>query len=1050
MLTKEQILKYLRQLGDELDALGMSGEIPLTGGAAMCLVNEARDMTKDIDAFYEPKEVINRLAAKIAERENLSADWLNDSVKGFVGVNAPVEDFIAWKGLKVQTVSAGYPLAMKTLSARYGEKDYEDILFLMDKLSIKTEERAVKARRKENGKKPYPTYKRLWAKTERDGKPWIPLYAHMAAAANAAETLLDGWLSGGTRDILERGVDQNTAEDLLRFLAAAHDLGKATPMFQFQPGIDENLRSQVSDAGFPAPPITGKDWRRVKHATASQAILERYGIDRSVAVVLGGHHGKPPSKAGADSAARNAHAQPLGFDSEEWRAAQRKLYCYALELSGMDEAALKRVKLSAAQQMIYTGAVIMADWIASGEGDVKLPERWNIVDVDFSATPYYDFKFRFNFDASAVQSMVIDAALTSAAPGIIIIEAPMGSGKTEAALACAEIVASKTGRSGVYFGLPTQATADGIFLRFIEWVGKVSDSENPHSFFLAHGKSAYNTSYAKLRRYNVSADDESDDKTKNKSAGSVYVNDWTTGRNKGLLADFAVGTIDQLLMCALKRKHVALRHLGFANKVAIIDEVHAYDAYMDSYLYKALRWLGEYGVPVVVLSATLPPVTRQKLIESYVGKKSSEKIPTGDWFDPETAASLIPPDWAKTGAYPLITYTDAAEVKQLYPAADLKRAVKVDIERFGNTAAEVCEKLQELLADGGCAGVVVNTVAKAQDMAAKLSAVFGGERVRLLHSAFISLDRTEKEADLLVALGPPDSEKTERPHKLIVVGTQVIEQSLDIDFDALFTEICPIDLLIQRIGRLHRHKRDARPERLAAPMTYVMGYNEFDGGSVAIYGEYMLMTTKYLLPDRLCLPEDIARLVGAAYGDGAEVPDGERAAYKFAKEEHEGRIATKESRAGAFQLREPTKGRNDLTGALDGDSSDKTGEATVRDGENSIEVILLRFVGGKYRLLPWIDGGQIIPTDSAPDTGIAFTLAGCKIRLPRMFSKAWTEAKTIEELEKKGAVLQKAWRENSWLNGELFLALDENLEATLCERTVKYDRNIGFTAKKEG
>ncbi|MDR1319905.1 MAG: CRISPR-associated helicase Cas3' [Gracilibacteraceae bacterium] len=916
---------------------------------------------------------------------------------------------------------------------------------------------------KENGKKPsllgrleeakqiakeWNPAKSLWAKTEHGGKPWIPLYAHMAAAAAAAETLLDVWLSGGPRDILERSANQDTAEKLFVFLAAAHDLGKATPMFQFQPGIGEDLRSRVSDAGFPAAPITGKDWRRVKHATASQAILEKHGIDRSVAVVLGGHHGKPPSTAAANSAARNTHAQLLGFDSEEWRAAQHRLYCYALELSGIDEAALKRVRLSAAQQMIYTGAVIMADWIASGEGDVKLPERWDIVDVDFDETPY-DFKFRFGFDASAVQSMVIDALTASAPPGIMIIEAPMGSGKTEAALAGAEIMASKTERSGVYFGLPTQATADGIFLRFIEWVGKVSDSENPHSFFLAHGKSAYNTSYAELRRYNVSADDESDDKTKGKSAGSVYVNDWTTGRKKGLLADFAVGTIDQLLMCALKQKHVALRHLGFANKVAIIDEVHAFDAYMDSYLYMALRWLGEYGVPVVVLSATLPPVTRQKLIESYAGREFSEKVYTGDGFKSKLTA-LIPPNWAKTEAYPLITYTDGGDVEQLYPAADPKRAVKVDIERFGSTAAEVCEKLQELLADGGCAGIVVNTVAKAQNMAAELSAVFGGECVRLLHSAFISLDRTEKEAELLAALGPPGAAKTERPGKLIVVGTQVIEQSLDIDFDVLFTEICPIDLLIQRIGRLHRHKRAARPARLAAPTAYVMGCDEFDGGSAAIYGEYMLMTTKYLLPDRLYLPENIAQLVGAAYGDGAEVPDGERADYEFARKEHEERIATKESRAGAFQLREPTKGRNDLTGALDSDSSDKTGEATVRDGENSIEVILLRFVGGKYRLLPWIDGGRVIPTDSAPAAGTAFTLAGCKIRLPRMFSKVWTEAKTIEELEKKGAVLQKAWRENPWLNGELFLALDENLEATLCERTVKYDKNIGFTAKKEG
>jgi hypothetical protein len=143
MLTKDLLLEYLRQLSDELDALGMSGEILLTGGAAMCLVHDARDMTKDIDALYEPKEIINVIAVKIAERENLPADWLNDSVKGFVGANAPIEEVIAWKGLKIQTVSAEYLLAMKMMSARYGEKDYEDILFLMNKLGITTVERAT-------------------------------------------------------------------------------------------------------------------------------------------------------------------------------------------------------------------------------------------------------------------------------------------------------------------------------------------------------------------------------------------------------------------------------------------------------------------------------------------------------------------------------------------------------------------------------------------------------------------------------------------------------------------------------------------------------------------------------------------------------------------------------------------------------------------------------------------------------------------------------------------------------------------------------------------
>ena len=141
-MTREQILENLRQLGEELHAQGMLGEILLTGGAAMCLVHDARDMTKDVDALYEPKSEINQIATQIAERNGLPPDWLNDSVKGFLTPNAPKEDFIKFKGIRIQTVSAEYLLAMKLMSSRYGEKDYDDIKFLFDKLGITTFEQA--------------------------------------------------------------------------------------------------------------------------------------------------------------------------------------------------------------------------------------------------------------------------------------------------------------------------------------------------------------------------------------------------------------------------------------------------------------------------------------------------------------------------------------------------------------------------------------------------------------------------------------------------------------------------------------------------------------------------------------------------------------------------------------------------------------------------------------------------------------------------------------------------------------------------------------------
>jgi len=144
LLTKEELLRCLSRLGEELNEAGLTGELLLTGGAAMCLVHSARDMTKDIDALYEPKDNINKLAAKIAAEENLPEDWLNDSVKGFVGDNAEIEDFTMLKGLRITTVSTEYLLAMKLMSARFGERDYDDIRFLVKKLDIQTAEQADK------------------------------------------------------------------------------------------------------------------------------------------------------------------------------------------------------------------------------------------------------------------------------------------------------------------------------------------------------------------------------------------------------------------------------------------------------------------------------------------------------------------------------------------------------------------------------------------------------------------------------------------------------------------------------------------------------------------------------------------------------------------------------------------------------------------------------------------------------------------------------------------------------------------------------------------
>ena len=138
MLRKNELLRYLELLGTQLKEANLHGEIILTGGASMCLVHSARDMTKDIDALYEPKSQINAMIQSIADQYDLPSDWLNDSVKGFVDENVEIENFMQFENLKVSTVTADYLLAMKLMSSRVEGQDYNDIKFLFRKLGIRT------------------------------------------------------------------------------------------------------------------------------------------------------------------------------------------------------------------------------------------------------------------------------------------------------------------------------------------------------------------------------------------------------------------------------------------------------------------------------------------------------------------------------------------------------------------------------------------------------------------------------------------------------------------------------------------------------------------------------------------------------------------------------------------------------------------------------------------------------------------------------------------------------------------------------------------------
>ena len=682
-------------------------------------------------------------------------------------------------------------------------------------------------------------------------------------------------------------------------------------------------------------------------------------------------------------------------------------------------------------------------------------------------------------------------------PGMLIVQETTGSGKTEAALMAAEIMAARTGRSGVLFALPTQATTDAMFSRELDWLGKIESSyraDGAASTFaiqLQHGRARLNKEAGSLRKrgyeirdrllgslgeaqedpekhrssrpYDIGRDEDNlqtakqhheSVKNDDRAQRDLAIMTWFTGRKKSMLSDFVVTTVDHVLFSSMRAPHLALRHLGLSRKIVIVDEVHSYSTYMNNYLERALTWLASYGVPVILLSATLSEARCASFADAYrrgLRLMTGEKVPKKP---SPNVASMPFPSLAAVGR-------DGMDVT---PVEATGRSSRVRIERLAKDDS-LTALLGNALVNGGCALVVRNTVRRAQETYEQLRETFG-EDVSLNHARFTISDRLARDADLLRRFGSP-RRRPERPHRAIVVATQVVEQSLDVDFDLLVTDLAPIDLILQRMGRLHRHRR-TRPKALSAPVCYVDWLPSasnpdprVEPGSETIYGEHdMLLTAaalnRVLADDALVtVPDDVRDLVEAVYGAGSEAPASwaealERARGKACKKQKD---STKASRG--FLLNEPAmRGKTaSLIGWLETIADDsEEGKAQVRDGEDSLEVILLgrRDEGGQeeLRTLSTAPGASssVIPVDRVPDRNVVRAMAMSEVRLPPRFTNSSMIDRVLDELEESCFV--PAWQACPDLRGRLFLPLTDG-RAQLAGVTVEYTSTTGLMEVNE-
>ncbi len=697
-------------------------------------------------------------------------------------------------------------------------------------------------------------YWELWAKTSASDQ-WHALPYHLLDVAAAAESLWCRLPHQSTALPVRAFGGEPLAKRICTFLASAHDIGKANPYFQSK---DRYHHGRLRGLNVPLPPYSPEDEPR--HGQATGAHLRPWLMERwqwknlaaeTVARAVGGHHG---------SFFRGTGRAPLKVDCPPWSDTGRRLLdalCEVLKVPQPPEPQLLNPFLG-----WLSGFVSVADWLGSHEsmtvwqtGEQSLAEYLglarhradHLLDQSHWQAPPSTPRLHLadllpaHSTPKPLQTLAAEIAEDFS---LAIVEAPTGEGKTEAAFALAE--PTRSDGAGVYFALPTMATANGLHGRVDAYLQRATGNSDVQSRLLH--------SLAWLFRESASTAQNPGGEGRTQE---THAQDWFAGSKRGLLAPYAVGTIDQALIAGLRAKHGFVRLFALAGKTVVIDEVHAYDVYMANILDVLLGWLRQLGCRVILLSATLPSARRAALLEAwgFVGSLPETRYPGITWITPCGEAHTRGFD--VQGRKPLSF--------QVSPAG---RA-----EGWEQGAFQI---LQEVRTRSGLGALVVNTVKDAQNAYDWLRGQdLGGIDLELFHARFTARDRDAIEARVLSRFGKSGARK--KP--AILVATQVVEQSLDLDCDHMVSMLAPIDLLIQRAGRLHRHHRAADgtlrdgPDQRPQPVLHVVLPSTGEDGlpeiKDPIYSPAVLMRTFRRLQMGLAIasPSDVADAVEIVYGE---------------------------------------------------------------------------------------------------------------------------------------------------------------------------------------
>ncbi|TVR78664.1 MAG: CRISPR-associated helicase Cas3' [Rhodospirillales bacterium] len=651
--------------------------------------------------------------------------------------------------------------------------------------------------------------------------PVHPFVYHSLDVAAVGKVMLERQLGVAAQCAARLGMTIDRTKALLVFLLALHDVGKISSPFQQQ--APEHWPTAALGPASPTPRLRHDALGRFRllELAAGDGVRALAGLRpsrrRLLVDAVVGHHGRPSEELDALQ----------GIDRPCMPYVRRFLH---LMEALFTPAAPEGVSLSDVAVLSWrlAGLTVLCDWIGSNESwfpyeppdhdpevyfeRLALPRAARAVTAAgllparTSAASSFATLIGTSHTPSPVQNWSERAPLPEG-PVLILIEDMTGSGKTEAALLLAKRLMDRGSVQGIFLALPTMATANGMYARLAVSYRRLFAAGETPSLVLAHSARRlhrrFTASIGPCRidvldsggsriqaapiTPSLAADSEEDADRLGDDAGAACAAWVADDRRRTFLADVGVGTIDQAFLSVLPSKYQSLRLFGLADRVLVVDEAHAFDPYMGEELLALLRFQAALGGSAVILSATLPMTRRGAIVQAFL---------QGLGADPATVEN--------TG-YPLTTLVAGCGITEEEHAtrADLPR--NLGVARLADEDAAYAY-VEAARAAGAGVAWIRNTVDDVFEAAAKLEA--RGHEVTVFHARMAMGDRLVLEEEVVARFGrdgPPET----RPG--ILVATQVIEQSLDLDFDAMVSDLAPIDLLLQRAGRLWRHPGRLRP-----------------------------------------------------------------------------------------------------------------------------------------------------------------------------------------------------------------------------------------------